>query len=288
MPTDVKLENYLSDLERALRPLPVSDRAEIVTEIKSHVLSALEREPNQPMDDVLAALGSAETVANRYLLERGARPVKPPLSPIIKWLVFGFVATVAMCLLFVGMLIWKFSPLVKLDEGSGQVTILNGAIHLEKGKRQELSGDRELAEGKRVQVDFENGRVEVRTAKEMKFTWRCRTSSTSSKTESSATAEGLLLDLRGLDDLRCELSVPRRTQLRLAGGNGKIDLERPKFGIEVNLSNGKVDLVPDEGEKYRYALSVGNGKIDEFSSSDAPDALSVKVQLGNGKISHSE
>src|SRR6187549_1830430 len=102
MTGDPRLESYLTSLERVLRPFPVSDRAEIITEIKSHVLSALERDPQARLDSVLSALGEPETVANRYLLERGLKPTKTSISPIVKWLIIGFLGTFAMILFFIG------------------------------------------------------------------------------------------------------------------------------------------------------------------------------------------
>ena len=102
---DPRLENYLTALDSALKPLSISDRADIVTEIKSHVMSALEREPERALDAILAALGEPETVANRYLIERGQKPSKPSISPAVKWIVIGFLGTFALILLFVGSLV---------------------------------------------------------------------------------------------------------------------------------------------------------------------------------------
>lgn len=87
MAHDPRLENYLNSLERSLQPLPISDRAEIVTEIKSHVL---------------------------------------------KWIVVGFLGTLAIILAFVGFMVSHFSPLLHVDEQSGHVSILGGLIDIEK------------------------------------------------------------------------------------------------------------------------------------------------------------
>ena len=115
MKKDPRLESYLERLDAVLKPLSVSDRAEIVTEIRSHVLSALERGTGGGLDEVLSALGEPETVANRYRMERGLNPTRPPISPVFKWLVIGFMGTVAMCMLFAGVILWKFTPLIYVD-----------------------------------------------------------------------------------------------------------------------------------------------------------------------------
>lgn len=83
MTNDSRLDDYLTKLERLLMLFSVSDRAEIILEIKSHVHSALARDPNTQMDSILSALGEPEFVANRYLMERGMKPAKPEAMGLI-------------------------------------------------------------------------------------------------------------------------------------------------------------------------------------------------------------
>jgi len=84
-----KLEGYLSLLDKTLGPISISERAEIVTEIKSHVLEAQQRDPSLSLEAILSSLGEPEQVANKYLLERGLKPSKPSTRPFVKWLVAG-------------------------------------------------------------------------------------------------------------------------------------------------------------------------------------------------------
>src|SRR5215217_1399531 len=106
MSDEQKLEQYLSRMESVLKTFPTSDRAEVILEIKSHVYSALESDPNQTMVGILNALGEPEVVANRYLMERGLKPTRPPISPIVKWLVFGFLGTLGLMLIFGSFALW--------------------------------------------------------------------------------------------------------------------------------------------------------------------------------------
>lgn len=139
MSTDPRLENYLATLDRALSPLPVSDRAEIVTEIKSHVLSAMERDSATSLDSILAALGEASTVANRYLLERGLKTGKPPISPVVKWVVIGFLGTVALLVAGIVALLLQLSPVVQIDGKEEKVSLLGGFILID-GENVKIGG----------------------------------------------------------------------------------------------------------------------------------------------------
>lgn len=130
MSIDPKLETYLNRLDKALGQVPVSDRAEIVTEIKGHVVEAQSRDPGKTVDSILASLGEPEGVANKYLMERGLKPGRAPRGNMAKWLTIGFLGTLGMVVLFVTIVLWRFTPIISVDETKGEVKILGGAIHI--------------------------------------------------------------------------------------------------------------------------------------------------------------
>lgn len=302
MNQDPRIERYLTSLERVLRPFPVSDRAEIVTEIKSHILSALERDPQASLDSVLAALGEPETVANRYLIERGLQPTKPPISPVVKWVVIGFVATFAMILLFAGILITHFSPLLTVDDHADRVGLLGGLIQVDgknnrvriggydiDGKTEKFDGTTPLTAEQAVSVKFGNGKFSLEGAVDGKLAWDCEGAGLAGKhAEPVIDKATVTLDFSTLKGVRCEFRVPTDAHLSIQGGNGKLTIEEPHYDLNVELVNGKVDLQPDEDEAYRYSLSVTNGHMDDFKSSDKPRAHAITVHIANGKISRTE
>ncbi len=299
MPIDRRIEQYLTALEMALRPLPVSDRAEIITEIKSHLLAALDRDPSQSVDNLLESMGSPQTVASRYLLEREQPPAKPPVSPIVKWLVIGFLGTLALFLLFVGVLISRFSPLIRIDEKSDRVTLLGGLIDvsgtdvslsqwkLTGGKNARIHGSKKLAAGQVVSVRFTNGKMELTSSDDDEFHWSCATEHHAPLPSPVESGNELKFDLTSVGSARCELSIPEGRRLRIQGSNGKLAIEEPAFHLDAELTNGKVGLNPDPGRKYRYDLSTRNGRVDPFESSTAAEALQINIRLTNGKITES-
>lgn len=89
MNTEPKLEAYLARLDSYFSEIPVSERADIIMEMKSHVFEVREHHPTQDIDTILAELGDPETVGNRYLRERGLQPQKSPkktITPFMMWL----------------------------------------------------------------------------------------------------------------------------------------------------------------------------------------------------------
>ena len=303
MSTDPRLETYLSKLERVLGPFPGSDRAEIIMEIKSHVLAAMERDPQTAMDSVLSALGEPETVANRYLMERGMKPTKPPISPIVKWLVIGFLGTVAMCLVFAGVLAFKFSPLFKVDGNTESISLLGGLIQISGDEGSIRVGNSFIrgggqgtafdgvweAKGKKESftIKFGNGQWELNNSTDPKLSWQCRGGDLKIPPQPVAEGKGMLLDMSQITGVKCELSVPEKQDVRLEGINGRIEVNEPHYDFELDLKNGKVDLAPDAKTNYRYGLSVMNGKMASFESSSEPGSFAITVHMINGVISRS-
>ena len=295
MPLDDRLEHYLARLDRSLTAISVSDRADIVTEIKSHILSALEREPKPSLDSVLAALGEPETVANHYLLERGLKPGKPPVSPIVKWIVIGFLGTMATLVILVALLLKAAGPVIKVSDKEDRVTLLGGFIDIDgkKGtvkigdsfidsgnaKTEKFQGSYPAKSGDKLTMKFGNGNVTLDTGTEWK--WDCR-GILDDKGQPAAKAS--TLDLSAIDHLRCLVTFPKGVSAELEGQNGKIYVDKPEFNLDADLENGRANVTPNEGTKYAFDFSVRNGKSQTPPSDTKPD-YKLRIQVGNGKIS---
>lgn len=232
-------------------------------------------------------------------LER--HPTKPPISPVAKWLIIGFLGTMAMFFLFLGFLFFRFSPIVKLDSEKEQLTILGGLIQIDgqegkvviggevlpgSGNQLTSEGTITVQQGQSIAVLFSQGRLEITTSDEAdKFHWECRTSGAGSTPPAPQTAAGeVRLDLKKMPWARCELAIPEKANLRIDGSNGKIEATELKYNLAVELANGKVILGPEPGRAYRYDLAVSHGKLARFDSSNTPNALKIRVRLDNGKI----
>lgn len=294
---DPLLERYLAELEQVLRPFPVSDRAEIVTEIKSHVLSTLERDPAANLKGVLTALGDPGAVANRYLLERGLKPIKPPISPIVKWLAIGFIGCFALFLGFLTFVIIRFSPIINVDSDRNHISLLGETFEV-KGTAskfmqsflEELSGDEKNQEGsheltnqQNVSVFFSNGHFDFLNSDSRTLSWECKNrGSRNPGTES--TQNELVLDFRSLAFVSCEIYVPKDITLKVQGSNGLVTFENPHYHLDGKFTNGKIKLEPDADLSYRFELEVINGKSDFFSSAKDPESYLIAISLVNGAI----
>ena len=301
MPTEQQLEQYLNALDKALGQIPISDRADILTEIKSHILEAKERDPEQNIGKILASLGEAETVANRYLLERGLKPGKPPKSPMIKWLTIGFLGTFGILALLIFALIWKFTPIIKVDEKAGTVKLLGGVIDIQaefggsgqwginfnRGDGQDFSGSVSIKPGhfEKIFIPFKNGKLSILPAIDQNLKWDCKVEGDPNSAFVSEKDKTFTLNMEKTKGSKCEIYIPDGIATQIEGLNGKLMIVEPRANMEVNLLNGKIGISPDPDRKYRYETHVVNGRVAGLESSTAKDAVLIRVSVTNGVIS---
>lgn len=113
--TDVKtadtIDRYLLRLRLALTGVSASDKEELVSEIRSHIVERLEDSSapvSEVVDRTLTALGSPELLASRYyaegLIERAATTSSPALlfRATLRWAMTGIRGFLAFWLLFIG------------------------------------------------------------------------------------------------------------------------------------------------------------------------------------------
>lgn len=319
MVTDQKLEIYLTHLNKALGQISVSEKAEIISEIKSHILDTQDNNPDQSLATILKSFGEPEAVATRYLTERGLKPVAPAKRQVVKWLTLGFVSTLALVLIFILALVWKFTPFVSVSkvDGREQVSLLGGTINVnsdgegsgfidfekdengkikgfnfdfsvdgDDGKWVKRSKDVDVASFDELLVHFGNGSMDVRSHEDNRLSWKCsfKGLDVDEKDMFKESAGQVQLDFRAASKARCDILVPSSMRLKVKGQNGRVELIELMNVAQVDVGNGECVIEEKEGVDYRYDLGVVNGRVESFESSSREGAIDIKVRITNGRI----
>jgi hypothetical protein len=308
MNNELKLEYYLSQLDRALWALPVGQRSEIVTEIKSHIREAMDRDSTKTIDAVLADMGSAQDVANKYLSDRGIATVSTGnrTGSWFKYLAYGFLGFFGLIFLGVGLLIWHFTPLIKFDAKSSRMELLGGTIDIKNtdgkfkignvdindfdrkgGKDNYSRGTAQLKVGtiRQIKIPFNTAKINIVSSDDSTFSWDCESSSPAT-TQPVIAAGVATLNLEVLKFANCELEIPKGIELAMNGVNGKVSIEEPQSAMTLDLVNGKVAITPDDDKEYNFDVNVKNGMADTFKKSQNPKAIKMKVSVVNGLINN--
>lgn len=305
MSDDLKIEYYLQQLDRELRALPVSQRAEIVTEIKSHIRDASDKDPKPDLQQVLNDLGSPRVVAERYLTFKGVAPGSAASSNrprrVLKWLAVATVASFAL-IFFLGLsAIWYFSPLIKVDGERGRVVLLGGLIDINEDlgqvkvgdmvmndalkKAVNVQGEQDLSgrEVRVLKIPFNTAKLEITNSADRKISWDCK-AATNVEPKVSVTAGVMTLNLDALSLARCAIALPKGLITQFRGVNGHMEVDAPNGDLDIDLDNGKVEIGTDPARDYDFQVKVKNGLQDFFPRSQAKGALKVKVSVVNGMV----
>lgn len=301
MNTQLRIEYYLLQLDRGLAALPVSQRAEIVTEIKSHIQDVLTKDPQRDVEAILNDLGSASSVAEKYLASKGMTAQPATRRPWLKWLAVGTV--VAFALIFTAGLsvIWYFSPILRVDQQNGRVVLLGGLIDVNEKigrvrvgglevndalkESSQTKGQDDLTDQNitKIEIPFNTAKLDVSSSSDLTMKWDCK-SSGHSQLKTEVTAGVLTLNLDSLNLAKCSISLPAGIATDFHGVNGHMEVDAPRDALNISLTNGKVNIRPDASRVYDFEVQVKNGLQDIFPRSSAKDAVKVKVNVVNGLV----
>jgi hypothetical protein len=226
-------------------------------------------------------------------------------AQIFKWLTIGFLGTLSILCLTVVLLVWRFTPLIGVDEKTGRVTLLGGLVDLngaegnlfingkkidllDNDKSKKVSGAQTVDTSRihAIQIPFGDGKITMKTSSDKSVHWDCRFDGRHGSGQLLEKPGSMMMfDFGHAADIKCEIEVPKHLKTYLEGNNGHVELEKPENDVELNLTNGKVSIEPKEGIAYHYDLKVDQGVVQEFKSSNDPHAVQIKMKISNGAIS---
>lgn len=302
-----EIDKYLTELDHHLGEISVSERADIIIEIKSHLLEAKDQNPGQSINQILTTFGSPSQAAQKFLQERGLGRGKPKSSsskmgPVFKWTAITILGLAGIFTVVVAVLVWKFTPILNVDEKSGRVKILGGLIDISEtegtvkvgknnvqnfGKGHHFDGSKLLGPGQekpKLNIKFSNGDIELTTSETRELFWSCSSRGQGRDVITSGDSGNFNLDFSQALGIQCQIKIPESTQLELEGANGKVEIIKPKYNLQVNLVNGLISLSPDKNVPYRYTAKVSNGNSNVPESSNAPDAFQMGIKITNGSV----
>jgi len=292
-----EINPYLKEVEKYLVDLPILDRNKIISELNSEIVENREI-LKQP----------ASTTADEKRVEAGFGPYKSKNSKssfgktILKSLAFMFVCF----LIFIGFLVWKFTPLLSIDEENQKVTILGGLIDIDGKAGKFIVGDEvhftessytndfsgstpmsaPLSAQKMLKLKFESGKFEIETHESSELTFECKLSSPPTQEMIDDVSDSVTIDFSELEGSNCQLKIPSGVKLEARGETASIELKAPHFDIDLELSTGNIIFIPSESRSYFYDLKVSTGNIDNFSGVDFNTAEHrIKIHLNTGNIS---
>lgn len=288
-----KTENYLRSLEQALQAAPAGRRSEIVLEVKGQLETVMAK--TKSLDQALNEIGSVASVCHRY----GYVPTSAPSGVrwfkrflIVIFFVFIFVAGI------VSMLVWKVKQVSDEFDSSGGLHFFDHKWSSSDEDDQfllggnPLSGNDEeafLIEETKPNMDrfvfkFSSGKIRLSESDTEELKIRCKIQGLQESVKRTESNREFQFDLSQVNGAKCDISVPQANHVTVEGINGDVQVIKPKFHLDLTMANGRIQLEPSRQLKYKYKLSVKNGRMEEFYTSPDSDAFDIKIDLTNGYI----
>jgi len=262
-------------------------------EIKSHVMDALEKNPQKNIEDILKDFGSAESIAQKYLDERGIkRPVshRSPFSTFLKWALVASASLMIILGLTLLIIVKSLTPFVEVN--GDKVSLMGGLIHVDDNNFRlgsavhEISGSYANAGAKNLKVVASNGKIELTTTTDTALRWNCNVDQVAG-IQPIVQGTTVELNFSKYKDLDCNVEIPQKIASVVELSNGKIELSEPAANFDLSLQNGQIEISPQSTTPYKFDLQVKQGMQDNFASSQSKDAFTIKARLQNGKIQNS-
>ena len=296
-----KLEQYLAELEKYLTDFPPSHRAKIVMENHQHILESKDKYPDKSLGEILEDLGSPQKVANHYRLDSGFKTFKPKKHRFLKWFSITILGSIAIFFVFISVMVWKFTPIAKFDEENQRIVLLGGLIDINgtSGKikvfdqyqfvenrfSNQFDGAFELTpDMNEMVVNFDSGILNFKTSSSKKASWNCKLQMPPGKDIVNVLPTALEINLDAYGGGSCEIEVPVDATLTATGKDAEVNLSEPEFDLMVEFENGSLNFSPNPEVEYNYDIRVQKGLVDEFQSSQKPNAYEVKLYLENGNV----
>lgn len=302
--TDKKLEQYLFDLEKSISDFPPSLKAKVISEINQHIHEAREKFPDKSVSQILDDLGPASKVANHYRLDSGFKTFKPNKHPFWKFFTIAFLGSIIVFALGVGVLVWKFTPVIKIDEEnerfmlfgglidingkSGKIKVVDQYKFVENKYKNEFEGAYTLqGSQEEILISFNSGKIDLINSPDRNLKWLCKLEKAPDQDVISFKNDSVKLKLDNYGNGSCTLELPMDAKVQLEGLEGEVTVKEPIYDIFVDINNGAINFIHAPEVEYTYSLRLKNGPRVNFpDNSMDPNAYEIQLELDNGTIKY--
>ena len=300
-----QLNSYLNKLDEALSSLSASERAELILEIKSHILEKSEQS-KKSLGVILKDFGSPSTIAKKFLKEKGISiPKKKEKSGIARWVSISFISFLGFIIFLVLIALIFFTPVIEVN--SDGVRLLGGMIQVEKNSskksyknKAEINTNIERKVSsfdlnrfkKSLVIKNSSGNIKVVSKKDLKkveisydesypFIERCKIDKRVSKETISFLVSSINSSFwESGCDLDLIVYIPqKRMNYDFSTGSGDVYLDKISGNVSVETGSGSVS---GNGTFQALNVDTGSGDISIHQKMSLEKNVLWKINTGSG------
>jgi hypothetical protein len=287
------INTYIKAIEKNLNDLSLVDKSRIINEIHQEIT-------NNPalMNDAPLVMANQKREAMGFTKFDPAKQ-----TSVFRFMMKSFGVLMIAFILIIGLLVWKFTPLLRVDEENNRITILGGLIDIDaKAGKFKIGNDYHFSEpkykndfqakfpvGKQdIIFEFESGKFKLTTSETNELVVNCKLATLPKPKMVSQTQSEIKVDFAGIKGSSCDLEVPENANISLVGDAASLTVNSPKFNLDALIDNGTVGIQPIREINYQYDLSVVNGITGNFDITQGAGTYKISVKMQNGSIIHLE
>jgi hypothetical protein len=205
-----------------------------------------------------------------------------------------------------GFLYWKFTPLFQVDEKTDQIRFLGGYIQLDGRhgtlqigqKKLESGAHSQRFEGKTPFKEFGGGHgpfqatdaqllirvgggsLDLSAAPDASLSWKCETAMGGEPPKVEQIRKQMVLDLSHGSFGRCTAAIPARLTVAVELRNGRADIVKPGFDLNLDARASKVSFARDPQLAYVFEPKLDSSRMIGMQSFPPPAKAYGAVWVG--------
>lgn len=295
------IQDFLAKTELYLQEMSPGERAAALEQWRGHLVQYQRANIGADFLRIKRLLGGPRTLANLIRVQH-AMPLKGSRAQSARQAVVIAMGAASIVLLTIlGVLWWKFTPILNVQED--RVQVLGGVIDIDNQLGQVKVGDsfqfneaqyKNVFEGsyevsdeavEDVLLEFDRGQMEISYVDSNRINWECKIASEPSEGFITQEKELVTVSMKKSGGADCAFKLPNKLKYTVNGDAGKVDVIAPANDTFIQLGSGLVVIAPDSEASYRFDLQVGQGIVDSgFRKLSHDNGIEIKVEVGTGRV----
>jgi hypothetical protein len=298
-------QDYLKQLETFLTPLTSEQRAQCIVRVSERIDDLQKHSPDQKISLLLASLGEPKALAMQFFNELNI-PWKLPEKPVAKNSLFKklLLTSITLFTLFavgISLLVWKFTPIVEINEETGRVQFFGGLIDINEDLGQLNTRSKIVVQdqnnnhysGKEsidtdlfqlVSIDFKQAKLIIKNSIDQTISYQCQSERLDQDVKIIQDTPEYYLQIPDVENIACKIYLPTDIKIKIRGNDSAIKFSFIENDLDFKATSGRVGFAPAPDVQYRYRLSNSNGTIDKFENSNRQSVKQINIELESGSI----
>lgn len=254
------MEKYLNKVDRIIQDYPSATKAKVILYLKDKAQQQA-TEQNKTTQEVVKYWPKHRIMINEALNEIGLPSMhKKPLS-FGKWIFISILTSLVLSVIWISIMIEKYTPILSVDEKKGKILILGGMVDLDANQgsvkvdyqydsnlntQNTYKGSQIIEDLRQALISFDTSKSTIKFTNAESITWECKVVEDIKTSLVEIDKKRIHLNFYDLSPSECSIDVPQGLELRLEANVGNIELENINTHFSVKMKQGVLTVSTEQ------------------------------------------